>query len=75
MQRRDRRGGEEESHAISRIHALTTGCVVATVVDAKAGGAATVKLPAQVCASGSGAREIVQQLLLECETETGGSSV
>ncbi|HKW62187.1 MAG TPA: hypothetical protein VJN89_06550 [Candidatus Acidoferrum sp.] len=43
------------------------------MADAKASGVATAKLPAQGRASGSGAAEIAQQLLLECETETGAS--
>ena len=41
---------------------------------ATAGAAATAKLPAQVRASGGGASESEQQLLLDCEMETGGSS-
>jgi len=44
------------------------------MLDARAGAVATEKLPAQVCASGSGASEITQQLLLAPETVTGGFS-
>ena len=74
VQRRDCKGGGEESPAISRDHAPTMGCVVATALEAKGGREATAKLPSQVCASGSGAPEIAQQLLPECERVTGGSS-
>jgi hypothetical protein len=43
-------------------------------MEAKAGGAATAKSPAHACASGSGACEMMQQLLLPDETLTDVSS-
>ena len=74
VQRRDCRGGGEESCAISGDHARSTGWVATTALEVEAASAATAKLPAQFCASGSGATEIAQQVLPERETETGGSS-
>src|ERR1051325_5935711 len=74
VQRRDCRGGGDKSCFTSRDQSLSIGCAATATLEATAGGAATEKLPAQVCASGSGASEITQQLLLAGEMLTGGFS-
>jgi len=74
IQRRDCRGGGEESFAIWGDHAHSTGCVATTVPEVKAGGVATAKLPARFCVSGVGASDTRQQVPPECETETGSFS-
>ena len=68
VQRRGCRGGGEKSPAISEDHVLSSDGDAATTLESKAGEAATAKLPAQVRASGSGACEIAQQLLVGLET-------
>jgi hypothetical protein len=74
VQRRDCRGGGEESFAIWGDHARSTGCVATTALEVEAASAATAKLPGQVCASGAGASATPQHVLPEFETETGGFS-
>lgn len=55
--------------------AISSGGSAATTLEATVGEAATAKLPAQVCASGSGACEIAQQLLAGLDTVKVGFSV
>lgn len=74
IQRRDCRGGGEESRAISGDCALSSGCGTTNTREIKAGDAATAKLPAQTWTSGSGAWEMAQQLLCPEETLTDGFS-
>lgn len=72
VQRRDCRGGGEESPPISRDRAPWNNCVARIRLEVAAGTAATAKLPAHVSAWGS-ACEIPQQVLLAFETVTSGS--
>lgn len=74
VQRTDKRGGGEESWFTTREKEFWTGGAATKTFDAIEGTAATEKLPAQVCPSGTGASDATQQVLLPAEILTPVSS-